>query len=398
MTVDLQRLDLTFNPFEPAASGAPLIPSAEELWLPASWKKKLVDTLDPLGSGTGVKVLALAGEYGSGKTYILQWLYQTYFPNLRVRPFYFDNPGVQFYALANSWLRRLGRKDFAKSIWELAAAYTDEPAQRSLFTQGNGYEDFLRRQPKGAAMENILRNLQEAIEKSGIATEGEIAYLLARLVAETPRKPYFEYSDFIAGRANALVPEGEEAPYFASILRTLRLAGNANAVAFLVDEFEEVSQQKYLSRKEAYEYLTTLKRLINLGLSENLWVVLSLTRDAVQITKDQDPALWERLTNQGDQLFDVPSLSIEEAKDLVRYRIKLSRSVTKTVSEDDLFPFSSEALEQLTPATFSVPRRLIKICFFAIAESGGQKLPFSSEYLRGIELRTYPENQGGRPY
>ena len=89
-------------------------------------------------------------------------------------------------------------------------------------------------------MADILGKLQGAILKAGICDDEEIAHRLARIVAETPTRPYFEYRDFVAGKRDTLVAEGEEAPYFGAIIRTLRLAGGIRAVVFLIDEFEEV--------------------------------------------------------------------------------------------------------------------------------------------------------------
>ncbi len=388
MAMSLERLGLRFNPFEPSASGAPI---GEDLWLPPGWRTRLQQLLNLLSRGQGVKALAIAGEYGGGKTVILQWLCRYEFPNRRISPFYFDNPGVQFYDLANSLLRQVGRKNFAKLLWELAAAHVG-PYQRSLFVRG--FEEYLRGHQFSRQQGEVLGELQRAILTAEITSDEEIAHRLARIVAETPIRPYFEYRDFVAGKRDTLVAEREEAPYFSAILKALRLAANINAVGFLVDEFEEVSLQKRLTSREAHDYLATLKRLINLTTGEDLWVVLAMTPDAVQKTQMLEPALWDRFTGQGHYQFEIQPLRASDAIDLVRHRLSAARS-KEFGSASDLFPFPDDFSAALTPATVSNPRRVVKVCFYAISGAEGTSLPFTHEYLRAVENQVYPAREMG---
>jgi type II secretory pathway predicted ATPase ExeA len=384
MPVAPKKLGLAFNPFEPTASGAPV---GTDLWLPPSWSTSIKQKLAQLGQGHGVKAIAISGEYGSGKTYILRWLQTEELPRLRIRPFYFDNPGIQFYDLANSLLRQVGRKDFAKSLWELAAIHVG-PYQRSLFARG--YEEYLASSRSSRRRPTILVDLQEAIKKSEITADDEIAHRLAMIVADTPSKPFFEYRDFIAGKRETLVAEGEEAPYFNAVLKTLRLGAGIDAVAFLMDEFEEISLQKRLTRREAHDYLVTLKRLINLTQGENLWLIVGMTPDAVQKTKMLEPALWERFTADGRFLFEVPPLTAEEAVELVRRRLRAAR---EGEVPNPLFPFAEDFAAGLSPATISNPRRVIKVCFYALSSIQKASMPLTADYMREIEKKAYPTFQ-----
>ena len=106
----------------------------EEFWLPdVAWKRELRKLIDKLGTGQGARSLAVVGGYGSGKSYVLRWLERVEFPRRKVLPFYFENPEVRFYDLANSLLRRIGRKHFAKLLWELADPNRDKPQQRAYY-------------------------------------------------------------------------------------------------------------------------------------------------------------------------------------------------------------------------------------------------------------------------
>ena len=295
MPSPLERLQLKFNPFEPSGSGSPA--SDREPWLPEKWKQKLKSYFDQLGKGKGIKPLAVVGEYGSGKSYLLHWLDQHEFPRRRVQSYYFNDPGVQFYDLANQFLRGLGRKHFSKLVWELAQPHVTQ-RQLTLFT--GTYEDFLgsfRKQDRP----KLEQQIQAAIIASKVTKDEEIASRLAQIVVDTPNKPYFEYRDFIPGTRGSVVAEREGAKYFEALLRTLRLAAGVEKVAFLIDEFEEISLRRNITTAAAQDYRITLKRLIDLTKSGELWLVLSLTHDGATKTKQLDQAFWSQIIGTGYQ-------------------------------------------------------------------------------------------------
>jgi hypothetical protein len=249
-------------------------------------------------------------------------------------------------------------------------------------------------QGTGRRQQGIPADLQNAIQKVGVTSDEEIAYRLARIIAETPTKPYFEYRDFVAGKRDSLVAEGEEAPYFKAVLRTLQLAGGVSAVAFLLDEFEEISLQKRLTRREAHDYLATLKRLINLTQSEDLWLIVAMTPPAAEETQMLEPALWERFTGHGQYQFKIPPFTGDDTVDLVKSRLDAARVEGFTLP-NNLFPFPDNLGTALSPATISSPRRLVKVCFYAISDANNAPLPFTYDYLQNIESKVYPTLEGG---
>ena len=388
MSSMLRKLGLEFNPFEPSASGAPIgsnLVFAEEV------ATQVRGLLDRHQTGHGIKVILVIGKYGTGKTCLLQWLHRELFPARRLRSFYFDNPGVQFYDLANALLRSIGRKDFAKLIWELAGPHVSDPYQKNLFRQG--FEEYLSSPRLAKHQQDIAAPLQEAIMKVGVTTDEEIAHCLARIVTDAARKPYFEYRDFIPRHSGSLVAEGEEAPYFGAIVSTIIRGSGANGVAFLLDEFEEVSLQKRLTKRTAHDYLATLKRLINLSRNSEreFWLVLSLTPDAYKTTRDLEPALVERLSGQDHEIHMKP-LAPDAALNLVRSRLKAARPGGSDHA-GSLFPFPDDL--QFKPPTFNNPRRLIKACYFSIARANDRTvLPFTQGYLDEVDSTLYPLGNG----
>ena len=378
----LQKLRLNCNPFEPAAAGAPLL---GELTPPDKLVENTIDLLDAHQTGQGVKAIVIVGKYGTGKTCLLQWLHSEIFPDRQIKSFYFDNPGVQFYDLANTLLRTIGRKDFAKFIWELAEAYVASPIQRSLFQ--DGYEEYLSNWFRPGQRQDMTAPLQEAIRNAGVTNDEQIAYCLARIVTESLKKPYFEYRDFVPQLRGSMVPEGEEAPYFRAILKTISQGAAAKAIAFLIDEFEEIGLQKRLTKRAAHGYLATLKRLINLAQSEQVdfWIILSMTPDAYETTKELEPSLIGRIS---DRVLDIQPLTSADAFALMKSRIAVARSGGTDGSVGQLFPFPDEM--GFRPNTYSNPRRLIKTCFRAIVQADtDMHLPFTEDYLHKIEDELY---------
>jgi hypothetical protein len=129
---------------------------------------------------------------------------------------------------------------------------------------------------------------------------------------------------------------------------------------------------------------------VNLTSEENLWVVLAMTLDAVDKTTMLDPAFRDRFATQGEFRFNIPPLEAEEARDLVEQRLKAARPKGKTVPHS-VFPFDDSFPEGLNPAIFSSPRKLVKVCFFALSEAS--QVPLSVDYLRSIAEKAYPEKE-----
>lgn len=381
------RLNLEFNPFEPAGAGAP--PGTTPL-IPGPLKSRVQEMLDRLGAGDGIKVVVIVGGYGVGKTCLLEWLRDEALPRRRIMPFYFDNPGVHFYSLANRLLNTLGRKDFAKFIWELARPYLSPDGE---IPPHLSYEDYLD-------IKSIPRNdehrvgpdLRKAIMQAGVTDDEEISHCLARFVTTTKWNPYYDYRDFLPRNGGHSIPEPDDAPYFGAILRTIAAGTGADALAFLIDEFEELGLERMLTRRTILDYLSTLPRLINLahGGHPDLWLILSMTPEAYATTFDLDPMLAERLS--GHVRIDVAPLSREDAAAIVKSRIDRARAAGAGGPES---PYPFRDVLPFRPDVYSNPRRLVKTCSFAISKADrSTPLPFRDSYLSDVEREIYPADTG----
>lgn len=361
------------NPFEASGSGAPLL--EDNFWFPNRWMKELNRQLIELGdNGDSCRPLLIIGEYGSGKSYCLRWLERVAFPKKKVYSYYFENPEVRFYDLVNALLRRIGRKHFAKLLFEISSPHLLTPRQRTLFSQG--FEEFLSRSTRRVSQEELME-FQEAIRKAEICTDEEVAMCLARVVVETRQKPFFEYRDFLSSRPGGYAADRQEVSFFTAILKTLKMAEGVNRIAFLIDEFEQVSLQRKLTRKDALDYLVTLKRLIDTAKEGALWLVLGMTPDAAAKTVQLDPSLDERFFK-----FYVPGLTKDEAAELVRERFQ---------KHDLPIPFEDEFIGALPPSTFSNPRRLVKVFFVATNRAIDSGKIQSNKQVAEIDSQLYPE-------
>lgn len=257
----------------------------------------------------------------------------------------------------------------------------------------DGFEEYLfsissRGRSRTISEDVLTKNLQEAILRTPITKREQIAHCLARVVIVTARKPYFEYRDFIPRSSTSLVAESEEASYFGALLRTIAHGEGYKSLAFLIDEFEEVSLQKRLTRRAAHDYLATLKRLINLAQDErnDFWLILSMTPHAYETTDNLEPALTQRLTK-----IEVGALGLPDARRIVVRRLTDARPDGEPPASE-MFPFPKSFLLErngaLGPKTYSNPRALIRVCFAAIAEADhATALPFSPAYIGRIASR-----------
>ncbi|GAG67181.1 unnamed protein product [marine sediment metagenome] len=313
---------LKFNPFPPAAAGID-IGEKGKLYIPESWMNKTEDYISSLSTGEGPKAFPIIGKYGSGKTVFLRYL-RGYFQEKGIYPFLFDNPGLQFYDLANSLMRSIGRYEFAKSLWELAKPHIEKSAQLRLIPMS--FSEWLSTLSKKTERDTATTELQKIIkDKLNITPDDEIAYRLSLVVVETAVKPYFEYRDFVVGTKGTLVAEREEAPYFKALIKALTKIYNVRGIVFLIDEFEDVALFRRMPKRKAHEYLATLRRLISISETENLWIVLSMTPEAASSTQKLDIALWQRFTQGEKYKFELNPLEPEEAKTLLTWWLDRAR-------------------------------------------------------------------------
>ena len=373
----LQRLGLSRNPFPPATTGTGLL---EDLSLPERWETDLRRQIGELAESEGDKALVIEGGYGAGKTFVLRWIEAEVLPGHRIKPFFFENPGIAFYDLANRLMRQVGRYEVAKALWEML--YPDSPEDRqTLFSLE--FRQWLASLNNRASRNKAIRSLSAALESQGFSEDEEILNKLSRLIVETGERPYFEYRDFVPRGARSLVAEQEEPNYFQSLVRILGKISNAAGIAFLLDEFEDVALGRRLSRSQAAAYISTLRRLLDVAQREDLWVILSTTPEGLARTSELDESLVQRFSHP----YRIPELSRDDAVGIVARRLESAR----VDDGQHLSPFSDDALDRLQETSRSSPRRLIKIMWHAtgLAVERREDPPLDGELVQEAEAELF---------
>ena len=391
----IEEYKLSRNPFPPAASG---IDVEKDLYIPPKWEGKIEDYYKTLHQGKGAKAFPIVGDYGSGKTVLLKGYLKDFFENKRIKTIYFENPGVKFYDLANTLMRSLGRYEFSKALWERCKEYLAERGQKLLFPMS--FSDMLATLKTRADRERKVKELSDVIEKNlNLTNEREVAHKLGLMVVETASKPYFSYRDFVVG-TKSLVAEREESKYFKAVINAIIKIYGVEGVAFLIDEFEEIAFPKRMSHKQTYEYLATLRSLIDISEKENLWIILAMTMEAVEETRKMNPALWQRFTHQEKEtILRLEPLTVEESKELIKWWLNIVRDedVFKDY-RDSLFPFPRDIEKVLKRPDIRLPRPLVRICFTTLARAVEEKVeaPITMDFIEKIINKLYPpQTKGG---
>ena len=385
-----EKYKLSRNPFPPAASG---IDVERDLYVPPKWKEKIVGYYETLRHGEGAKAFPILGEYGSGKTVLLKGYLKDFFENKRIKTVYFENPGVKFYDLANTLMRSLGRYEFSKALWERCKEYLAERGQRLLFP--TSFVQMLATLKTKTDRERRANEFKDIIKnKLNLTDDEEVAYKLGLMVVETASKPYFSYRDFVAGPRDSYVAEREESKYFKAVIKAIIETYNVDGVAFLIDEFEEIAFPKRMTRKQTYDYLATLRSLIEISERENLWIVLAMTLVAAEETEKMNIALWQRFTHQEKKtILRLEPLTIEESKELIKWWLNIARDERDFKNyRNRLFPFPEDIDKVVERPDIRLPRSLVRIGFFTLARAVEEKVdaPIPIDFIEKITKELYP--------
>jgi len=396
----IEEYKLSRNPFPPAASG---IDVEKDLYIPPKWEGKIEDYYKTLHQGKGAKAFPIVGDYGSGKTVLLKGYLKDFFESKRIKTIYFENPGVKFYDLANTLMRSLGRYEFSKALWERCKEYLAERGQKLLFPMS--FSDMLATLKTRADRERKVSELSDVIKTNlNLTDEPEVAYKLGLMVVETASKPYFSYRDFVVG-TKGLVAEREESKYFKAVINAIIKIYGVEGVAFLIDEFEEIAFPKRMSHKQTYEYLATLRSLIDISEKENLWIISAMTMEAVEETRKMNPALWQRFTHQDrNTVLNLGPLTEDESKSLIKWWLNRARDEDELKEyKNKLFPFPEDIEKVLKRPEVRLPRPLVRIGFFILARAEKEKIesPIPIDFIEKIINEFYPpqtseESKDGR--
>ena len=382
----LEKFGLNYNPFPPAATGAAF---GETNWIPRSWADEITQSIQDLSLTEGAKAIAIVGPYGTGKTFLLQWIMEHQYRPRRIQAYFIENPGVTFYTLADHLLRQVGRNELSKGMWELLNK--DIPS-RTL--QG----DFFKREfsvwldqlSDRNKRERAIRDIQSAIITQNVTRDEEIAFRFGQMIVDTKDRPYYRFQDFIPRSSSTLVAENQEGEYFKALIRILQRIQNVDGIAFLVDEFEDAALGKKLSRRQSAEYHSTLRNLLDTARDEDFWLTLSSTPQGLEQTRNIEPPLMQRFGSE----FRIPRLTDQDAYDLAYHRLEKARIES---NPDSLWPFADDVISTIMENNRAWPRGLVKILSQSLTSAirEGIDPPIPNSLIQKVEsdLPTYQVNQ-----
>lgn len=392
-----EQYGLIRNPF-PVAGIA--IESIDVPPFPKSVIDKFESVVKKIESSRGDKALAVIGQYGSGKTTFMHHIVEKSFIGKNYATFYFGDPGIRFYDLANQLLRQIGRYNFARALWEMSK--TSKKIFKNSTLVPLDFDQYLRSiYPAKRKSSDIKRNKELEIgrlstffkEEAKLTKDEEISRKLAQLVIETGEKPFFDYFQFREVK-DLLVAVKKESDYFAALITAIMKMYETRGVVFLIDEIENIAVNKNIGPARASEYFISLRNLLDTSVEVNFWVVIAMTPESKDAINGLIPPLWERVTNKGDYEIRLTIGSEEDAIKILSYWLKKDR-MGKMPDDNELFPFSpnlSGFFKRIEVSNLT-PRVLVRIFFFALEEAieKNKKPPIENEFLIEIFEKYYNE-------
>ena len=368
--------------------------------------------------------LLILGEYGSGKSHLLNFINETVnsdklglFEGLAIA-FLIQNPGLAPEDILLSLLRtiKLGtvqdliflpikkqlQEEYGNNLLPFLERFTNFNSQMKIPTGSLnervyqpqwysqifslGYREFrsvLKEQGVELDTREIRKVARNVLAKE-LTDNSIIVDSLLALMFEDESKDVGSWESFlvsnITGRRGQAV--GIEY-YLEAILGLFKIMG-AQHIYLLVDELEDLRTQR-LSSKAATEYLAALRRMIQHNYKMFSFVLAS-TRDAWQELKLYYPAIDDRFPVKMDLI-----RNSKQVKQVISQYLKEARDGQENVI-DEWFPFSEAAIDRLLEIRGHTLRHVMTECRKLIDAAIEQKItpPLSAEFIENnVAITTY---------
>lgn len=404
-------LGLSRNPFP--SDGAFLEPPRIIVFPEEKLKTNLEGFINALlhGGVEAKKGRVLIGEYGAGKTFYLKTLY--YFVNKNfptVANFYVQHPGYGFHDFVGSVIGTIGLGNIVRKLWSLIREelltrvqksdlnwyyniFPTDKKQLSLFNKArqehilSDYRTFLtffdHDKKQKSDIGSILSVFNEIIEKS-LKVNINGARKLSRILMESHYKSYFDWGD-VAPKRQKEIGDYE---FLSAVFSLIKKVDNSEFILILVDEFEEIPASKRFTVKEATDYEYTVRRLFDLVSALPLGIIIAMTPNGWQLTKEYCMPLASRLMRP----IWIQPLGKGGVKRLVIAYLNDAREEKETLS-----PFPDN-LWQLLPDFVRVnSRNLLNFCHEAIEIAVSRQIsPISKDIVKEISELWMAEFKEGR--
>lgn len=367
--------------------------------------------------------LLILGEYGSGKSHLLNYVYEMVnsdtlkiFEGLALA-FLIQNPGLAPEDILLSLLRtiKLGtiqdliflpikrslQNDYGSNLLPFLEKFTNFRNQLKITTLGStdtqiynpgwyshlfssGYREF-----RGALKEqNVelnskeIRKFARRVLAEELTDNSIIVESLLGLVFDDESKDTGSWESFLVSSLTGRKGQAVGVEYYLEAILGLFKIMGVQHIYLLVDELEDLRTQR-ISPKAATEYLAALRRMIQHNYKMFSFVLAS-TRDAWQELKLYYPAIDDRFPVQVD---------------LIRNSNQVKKVISKYLKEarygqalDEWFPFSESAIDKLLGMRSSILRHVMTECRRLIDLAVDRKImpPLTEEFITdNVSVTTY---------
>lgn len=396
------QVGLSRNPFP--ASGIP--PASPSILPYPSVYQQIKDFVVSFLRSRNSRGLILLGDYGTGKTYHLQWIRTLLVarPEVPIRVVSVETPGLEPYDLVREILAQVGDQELAKAVWALALPILREQIRvqgQRFFQQfaegkvrGKGgrllplesagmeiplvtvdegmfrdYRDFLssfdrsgvlsREKLRDWFVPHFYRSRRDG--GLGVTANAAVAREIVNLCFLSGAPALQSWERLTVPGSGGLFPARGEPEFLQTILRLLVSTG-VEYFVLLLDEFEKVPLMVTMTQREMNRYLDTVRMLADQGWQEEAlpfaWVIASHDDawDLVRNTLNQ--ALAERFPAE----VHLPrSTDPAVARYLISQHLMLVR--VDQEPENSLAPFPDNLVDLIPAQHRHTPRDLLTLCY-----------------------------------
>lgn len=386
-----RKLGLRANPFPPdgLAPDDNLLPPAPET---IAKIKAFVGQFLRTRQYQGLIVL---GTYGMGKTHTLKLIReQLQESGLPLKAVYLITPGYEPYQILRGILKELGQGEITKMLWnivleDLTADYhaapdsflhTFEPPLKSgrgrTASVSTDQAPLFRRKLFGAEALSDYRTFLDAFDNTRLSRDKLREYIVsvfskritddlaitsefASMLIYDQYKSYTSWENLtVSGSSKSLFkPEGE--PTFLLALLAVLKANGIQYLVVLIDEFEGIPLMKRMTRREAIQYLYTLRMLIDrVWYKQPFAFVLASTTQAWETAKGE---LYEAVGDRIPEELTLPTLTDRAGRDLMVAYLVTARD--DGAANDELAPFDDDFFSIVGSELRRTPRQLVRLCY-----------------------------------
>lgn len=357
------RFGLTSNPFEWAGSNHKMADRKDEM-------KRIRAVLTSCFEGPVCRFVFLQGDYGMGKTFMLDVIYK--------------------------------EATNTRGVLPIRNVITEQPILMRTF---------LRSTPEIDLVSNIIKNMgrDRIIECWKKASDRKPFETLSSVIERLEEGDESAWTYLIGGRLNKAeseaigVKRGKQSPedmldVFYNLLRLVR-AADYQTLLILVDEFEAIMSSVGKTKAvavfdtfraifdEAGRHIDDMAKVVFVfGISgQALDKITDLEKDLMAKTGGGGIAPFRERILHSDSI-ELKPFGPEETLELVETRLKEVRSETAVTP---IYPFSREAVEYIDSVSDHKPRFVLQNCYIVLEEASKKKEvnEISAEFAQGVLSR-----------